>query len=344
MTLFCNFGNIIYLLEHHTIYRLEVLSKPPKGENVKGEYFIAADEKHFRKKVDYGRMVFKTKHVYTGNLLDWYFEGPGRYAWLDGTVYQGEFSRGVMHGPGTIHWPDGCYYEGHFIHGKRCGWGVYCSADGQNTYAGEWKSGLPHGHGKMWYDPEDDDNDYYEGQWKYGLPGGIGIRQYATGDRYVGNWVDGQRNGYGIMIWLQERQVYKGQWENGLPHGSGKHIWYLERSKTNSFPTRHVYQGNWESGRREGIGKMIYPCGSVYEGRWKNGQRHGKGMYVNPAGDILVGLFRAGSIVGGSDVPLHAPTYEVDYVGLTEWLTAKYKFPLREDHIEEERLMDLTKQ
>jgi len=53
---------------------------------------------------------------------------------------------------------------------------------------------------------------------------------------------------------------------------------------------------------------MIYPCGSSYEGKWKHGQRHGKGVFVNPAGDILLGLFRAGSIIGGADVPLHSPT------------------------------------
>ncbi|CAL8131621.1 unnamed protein product [Orchesella dallaii] len=328
----------------YVVDSLEVLSPPPKGEDGKpsqSEYFVEAEERHYRKKVDYGRVVFKTKHVYTGNFLDWYFEGPGRYSWQDGTIYQGEFSHGLMHGPGSIHWPDGCVYEGHFINGIRTGWGVYSTADGY-TFAGEWFKGLPHGYGKMWYDPDDDENDYYEGQWEKGLPQGVGTRQYSTGDRYVGNWARGLRNGYGIMIWLQERQVYKGDWLDGVPHGFGKHIWYLERSTSNPFPTRHVYQGAWLLGRREGIGKMIYPCGSVYEGRWKNGQRHGKGMFINPAGDILVGLFRAGSILGGSDVPLHAPTYDCDYGGLTEWLIAKFSLNL-EDSNDEESLHDITK-
>ncbi|ODN04702.1 Radial spoke head 10 B [Orchesella cincta] len=328
----------------YVVDSLEVLSNPPKGEDGKipqGEYFVEAEEKHYRKKVDYGRVVFKTKHVYTGNFLDWYFEGPGRYSWQDGTIYQGEFSHGLMHGPGSIHWPDGCVYEGHFINGIRTGWGVYSTADGY-TFAGEWFKGLPHGYGKMWYDPEDDENDYYEGQWEKGLPQGVGTRQYSTGDRYVGNWSRGLRNGYGIMIWLQERQVYKGDWLDGVPHGFGKHIWYLERSTSNPFPSRHVYQGAWILGRREGIGKMIYPCGSVYEGRWKNGQRHGKGMFINPAGDILVGLFRAGSILGGSDVPLHAPTYDCDYGGLTEWLTAKFSLNL-EDNFDDESLHEITR-
>lgn len=79
------------------VYRLEVLSQPaPKGPDGKpvttGEYFVEADERHYRKKVDYGRVVFKTKHVYTGNFQDWYFQGPGRYCWQDGTVYQVHYS------------------------------------------------------------------------------------------------------------------------------------------------------------------------------------------------------------------------------------------------------------
>lgn len=61
---------------------------PRSGHQETVDYFIEAEEKHFRDKIDYGRVVFKTKHVYTGNFVDWYFQGPGRYVWVDGTVYQ----------------------------------------------------------------------------------------------------------------------------------------------------------------------------------------------------------------------------------------------------------------
>jgi len=61
---------------------------PRSGHHEAQDYFLEAESKDFRDKIDYGRVVFKTKHVYTGNLVDWYFQGPGRYVWVDGTVYQ----------------------------------------------------------------------------------------------------------------------------------------------------------------------------------------------------------------------------------------------------------------
>jgi hypothetical protein len=66
-------------------YSMEV---PKGGASIDLESFVEADEKDFREKVDYSRLVFKTKHLYTGNLVDWNFQGPGRYVWVDGTIYQ----------------------------------------------------------------------------------------------------------------------------------------------------------------------------------------------------------------------------------------------------------------
>jgi len=144
------------------------------------------------------------------------------------------------------------------------------------------------------------------------------------------------------MIWLNEKQVYKGEWMNGFPHGKGKHIWYLERSRSNAFPSRHIYCGDWYEGKRHGIGKMIYPCGSIYEGKWNSGQRHGKGVFLNPAGGVMLGIFRAGAIIGGSEMPLHVPSYEYDFGGLVEWLTVKFNLKIDDETIEEENLTDIT--
>lgn len=47
----------------------------------------------------------------------------------------------------------------------------------------EWQKGLPHGKGKIWYDPAVDDTDYYEGSWANGVQNGFGVRQYPNGDR-----------------------------------------------------------------------------------------------------------------------------------------------------------------
>lgn len=134
--------------------------------------------------------------------------------------------------------------------------------------------------------------------------------------------------------------MYKGNWRNGMPDGKGKHIWYLERTNCHVYPSRHVYFGDWVEGKRHGIGKMVYPCGSTYEGRWKGGQRHGKGVFLNPAGALITGLFKTGDLIGGCDVPLHAPTYDCDFGGLVEFLTAKFKLKVENELKEEDDLRE----
>jgi hypothetical protein len=69
------------------------------------------------------------------------------------------------------------------ITGERApGWNIYTTAEGF-TFAGDWQNGLPHGQGKIWYDPNNEDTDYYEGGWATGVHHGHGIRQYNNGDR-----------------------------------------------------------------------------------------------------------------------------------------------------------------
>lgn len=85
---------------------------------------------------------------------------------------------------------------------------------------------------------------------------------------------------------------------------------------------------------------MVYPCGSTYEGRWKDGQRHGKGVFLNPAGSLITGLFKDGDLVGGSGVPLHAPTYDCDFGGLVEYLTSKFHLSVENEAVEEQKLKE----
>ena len=37
---------------------------------------------------------------------------------------------------------------------------------------------------------------------------------------YEGEWIDGERSGYGIMQWYDGR-VYEGTWLKGKPHANG---------------------------------------------------------------------------------------------------------------------------
>lgn len=114
-------------------------------------------------------------------------------------------------------------------------------------YMGEALNGKPHGEGLIFYDESIDP-----------------IRM-----RYAGSWVDGKRQGKGVMRW-RNGDTYDGYWENGLENGEGK-CYYANGDK---------YVGEWKDGEENGEGTCYYADGSKYEGHWENGLWNGKGCYT----------------------------------------------------------------
>jgi len=72
--------------------------------------------------------------------------GPGRYAWPDGSNYAGDFVKGKFHGQGTYTWADGKQYVGEFRNDKRSGRGTFTWPNGA-SYRGEWENGKKVGYG-----------------------------------------------------------------------------------------------------------------------------------------------------------------------------------------------------
>ena len=48
---------------------------------------------------------------------------------------------------------------------------------------------------------------------------------YEDGSVYEGEWLNGQRNGLG-MIRFQNENRYEGTWKNDLKHGDGKYFYF----------------------------------------------------------------------------------------------------------------------
>jgi hypothetical protein len=46
-----------------------------------------------------------------------------------------------------------------------------------------------------------DNGDRYEGEWKNGERHGKGTMDYADGNKYTGTWVNGEKLGQGVFIW-----------------------------------------------------------------------------------------------------------------------------------------------
>ena len=79
------------------------------------------------------------------------------------------------------------------------------------NYTGDTnEDGLPHGHGVM----EFASGNRYEGQWKDGKMHGQGIAEYANGDRYEGQQKDGLPHGRSILV-ESGGDRFTTLWENG---------------------------------------------------------------------------------------------------------------------------------
>ena len=66
---------------------------------------------------------------------------------------------------------------------------------------------------------------------------GVGILTYSDGDKYVGEWKDGQKNGQGTMTWKGLK--YVGEYKDGKQHGQG----------TKTYSDGEKYVGEWKDGR-----------------------------------------------------------------------------------------------
>uniref|UniRef100_A0A8C3MBL9 Uncharacterized protein n=1 Tax=Geospiza parvula TaxID=87175 RepID=A0A8C3MBL9_GEOPR len=175
----------------------------------------------------------------------------GRYTWSDGSVYEGSIQDGLRHGYGifrsgthpifyTGFWCNGkrhgkgtiyydqeqtSWYAGDWVNNVREGWGFRRYRSG-NTYFGQWKKNLRHGHGKMIWQA---DKQEYEGEWECGLQHGSGMHTwfFKTTDtsfksplwnEYSGNFVKGERHGHGTFLY-SDGTMYTGEWAHNKKHG-----------------------------------------------------------------------------------------------------------------------------
>ncbi len=74
-------------------------------------------------------------------------------------------------------------------------------------------------------------------------------------------------NGYGSYT-FSDGNKYTGQWKDGEPNGRGK----LE------LPNGDIYEGDFSYGLKKGNGVYRSANGTIYDGSWKNDRREGRGV------------------------------------------------------------------
>ncbi|MBF0459100.1 MAG: DnaJ domain-containing protein [Nitrospirae bacterium] len=146
----------------------------------------------------------------------------------------------------------------------------------------------------------------YVGEYKDGQPNGHGTGTWPDGSSYVGEWKNGMRNGHGTES-LPDGSIYVGEWKEDKPNGHGtetlsdgsNYVGEWKDGKHNghgtaTYPNGLRYVGEFKDGERNGHGTMTYPMGGNYDGEWKDGMRNGYGTVTYPDGSKNVGEWKDG--------------------------------------------------
>jgi len=110
----------------------------------------------------------------------------------------------------------------------------------------------------------------YLGQVVNGKKNGVGKLIWSAGDWYEGEWVDDAKQGNGTMSW-SNGDMYMGGWMDDHRHGE---------NCTTKYNNGGVYEGAFVDDLRHGRGKFTWPDGDVYEGKWDQGGRSGAGVLI----------------------------------------------------------------
>jgi hypothetical protein len=125
----------------------------------------------------------------------------------------------------------------------------------------------------------------YIGEYENRFHGSIAIDgkgkiEYANGNSYEGDFVDGHIEGFGTFMDSNNGR-YDGEFKDGNMHGNGKLI----------FPNGDVYEGDFVENHMEGTGTYECPGSYCYKGEWKDSEKHGSGELIFSNGDRYVGNF-----------------------------------------------------
>ncbi|TGN19796.1 MORN repeat-containing protein [Leptospira idonii] len=138
---------------------------------------------------DFGTFIASNGDKYEGYWHRGEKNGYGKYSYSDGSIYEGSFKRNKKSGKGRFTWPDSTVLEGSFIEGEPNG-DTIVTLPSKVVLKGFYKDGI--------------------------VINGQGIYIYDNGTRYIGDWKDGKRHGYGTLFSSEGAALKTGKWENDL--------------------------------------------------------------------------------------------------------------------------------
>lgn len=210
---------------------------------------------------------------YQGSFFRGKRQGYGVLVWKNGVSVEGDFVQDLLNGNGVMTWPDGARYEGAYVNGQREGNGKYTYPDG-SCYEGEWKAGNRSGKGTFTYV-----NGWSNiGEWRENKPYNGTFRIYIDNKlEYEGGYVNGKREGSGVLYHSNGDKIYEGFWTKGEYSGEGILHYYLDE-------------------------ELCYKAKGVFEkGKLKNGT-YQDGEYIAKGDFDENGLFRSGKLYKNNEL------------------------------------------
>jgi len=215
-------------------------------------------------------------------------------------LYQGEVVKSIENGKGKMVWNDHSEYDGDWRDGLPHGMGNFKAAN-QEVYEGDFKEGKKEGRGRKIFL----NYDIYDGEWLDDIICGQGTMIYGSYSpdednlkpKYVGEWKNNMRDGFGIMR-FEDESVYEGDWIANKRHGKGKLKMIF---MTPEGEKQHMtYEGQFQNDNISGYGVMIWSNGDVYKGEWENGKRQGRGQLKFKDKGWIYGIFNNDELVDAS--------------------------------------------
>ena len=206
-------------------------------------------------------LIFPDGTKYTGTMKDGEITGEGKYTFSNGSTYTGQVLNGLRHGKGVFTSLDGIYYEGEWRNGLKHGKGKI-KQDGMDL-EGEWEEGVLQGKCRIKWKT----GNVFEGQLYDNKMCGNGYMIWFNKlEKYTGQWDNNLQNGFGVHIWYDIKQEMKyfrdryiGEWKDGKREGYGKFF----------YSNGNIYEGYWKNNKKEGYGIFTFQDRTQYIGNFK---------------------------------------------------------------------------
>ena len=262
--------------------------------------------------------------IFSKRYIQYESDGKAKeYNISDNTVvFEGEYLNGKRNGKGKEYNSYGqLIFEGEYLNGKRNGKGCEYNGLGDIEFEGEYF------HGKKWngkgYDIKNNNI--------YVLTNGKGfVREYYDNVLiFVGNYVDGERNGSGKEYYnigtvsFEGDYFYGKKWE-GKGYDINNNIIYELKNgkgivKIFNYLNELVYEGEFLNGNINGKGKDFNKNLMRYEGEYLDGNRHGKGKEYYDDSLVFVGEYLYDYKIKGIDYVNGRIDYEGEYFLDSKW-------------------------